>query len=315
MDFCSPGFLAVIFASGTMTDSEAYDMPDKGKRQLAVLALIGTAVLWSIGGLLIKTVQWNPFGIAGGRSLIALIVFLPFLRKCRFQFTFEMIAAAVAYSLTTLLFTGANKLTTAANAILLQYTAPVFVILLASVLLKERMTKVDILCVAGVTAGLVLFVMEGIGRGHLLGDLMALCSGFTFACLAVFMRKQKDANPMESVILGNLINAVICLPVGLVLSRPQGGLEWLVVLGLVQLGFSYLLYSFAIRYVSALQTVLLTVFEPLLNPVWVFLATGERPGWLALAGGAVVLGMVVLHAVLKNRERTAMAAISSVSPT
>ena len=298
-----------------MTDSEAAGMQDKGKRQLAVIALIGTAVLWSLGGLLIKTVQWNPFGIAGGRSLIALIVFLPFLRQCRFRFTFDMIAAAVAYSLTTLLFTGANKLTTAANAILLQYTAPVFVILLASVILKERMTKIDVWCVMGVTAGLVLFVMEGIGGGHLLGDVMALCSGFTFACLAVFMRKQKDANPMESVILGNLINAVICLPIGLVVSKPLGGLEWLVVLGLVQLGFSYLLYSFAIRHVSALQTVLLTVFEPLLNPVWVFLATGERPGWLALAGGAIVLGMVVLHAVLKKRERNALAEFSSVSPT
>jgi drug/metabolite transporter (DMT)-like permease len=315
MDFCSPGCLYVKNAEGTMKDSEAFDMPENGKRQLAVLALIGTAVLWSIGGLLIKTVQWNPFGIAGGRSLIALVVFLPFLRKCRFKFTFEMIAAAVAYSLTTLLFTGANKLTTAANAILLQYTAPVFVMLLGSILLKERLTKIDVWCVAGVTAGLARFVVEGIGGGHLLGDLMALCSGFTFACLAVFMRKQKDANPMESVILGNLINAVICLPVGLVISRPQGGLEWLVVLGLVQLGFSYLLYSFAIRHVSALQTILLTVLEPLLNPVWVFLATGERPGWLALAGGAIVLGMVILHAVLKNRERIAMSKTSPVSLT
>lgn len=281
-------------------------MLETGKRKLAVLALIGTAVLWSIGGLLIKTIQWNPFGIAGGRSLIALIVFLPFIRQCRFKLTFDMLAAAVAFSLTTLLFTGANKMTTAANAILLQYTAPVFVMLLAALLLKERMTRIDIWCVAGVTAGLLLFLIEGIGGGHLLGDIFALCSGFTFACLAVFMRKQKDANPMESIILGNLINAVVCLPIGFVISRPQGGLGWLLVLGLFQLGLSYLLYSFAVRHVSALQTVLLTVLEPLLNPVWVFLATGERPGWLSLVGGGIVLGMVMLHAVLKNREMVAV---------
>lgn len=281
-------------------------MQETGKQKLAVLALIGTAVLWSIGGLLIKTIQWNPFGIAGGRSLIALIVFLPFIRQCRFKLTFDMLAAAVAFSLTTLLFTGANKMTTAANAILLQYTAPVFVMLLAALLLKERMTGIDIWCVAGVTAGLLLFLIEGIGGGHLLGDIFALCSGFTFACLAVFMRKQKDANPMESIILGNLINAVVCLPIGFVISRPQGGLGWLLVLGLFQLGLSYLLYSFAVRHVSALQTVLLTVLEPLLNPVWVFLATGERPGWLSLVGGGIVLGMVMLHAVLKNREMVAV---------
>jgi len=277
-------------------------MLETGKRKLAVAALIGTAMLWSIGGLLIKSVQWNPFGIAGGRSLIALLVFLPFIRQCRFRWSFDMLAAALAYSLTTLLFTGANKMTTAANAILLQYTAPVFVILLASFVLKEKMTKIDLFCVAGVTAGLVLFVVQGIGGGHFLGDVLALCSGFTFACLAVFMRKQKDANPMESVILGNLLNAVVCLPIGLAVSRPAGGLEWLLILGLVQLGMSYVLYSFAVRHVSALQTVLLTVLEPLLNPVWVFLATGERPGALAVTGGIIVLGMVVLHAVLKNRE-------------
>ena len=279
-------------------------MQQQGKHRLAVLGLILTAALWSIGGLLIKSVQWNAIGIAGARSLIALVVFLPFVRQCRFRFSVPMVLGVVAYSLTTILFTAANKNTTAANAILLQYTAPVFVILMASVFLKERMTKVDVLCVVGVLGGLVLFVLEGIGGGHLFGDVLALLSGVSFAGLAVTMRAQKDANPMESVILGNLLNAVICLPIGFSISMPQGGLIPLVLLGVVQLGLSYLLYSFAVRYVSALQTVLLTMLEPLLNPVWVFLATGERPGMLAISGGIVVLFMVVLHAILKNREAT-----------
>ena len=124
----------------------------QGKHRLAVLALIATAALLSIGGLLIKSVQWNAFGIAGARSLIALLVFLPFVRDCRFRFSVPMVMGALSYSLTTILFTAANKTTTAANAILLQYTAPVFVILMASVFLKERMTKVDVLCVGGVLA-------------------------------------------------------------------------------------------------------------------------------------------------------------------
>ena len=269
---------------------------------MAVLALILTATLWSIGGLLIKSVQWNAIGIAGARSLIALAVFLPFVRQCRFRFSVPMVLGTLSYSLTTILFTAANKNTTAANAILLQYTAPVFVILMAHFLLKERMTKVDVLCVLGVLGGLVLFVFEGIGGGHLFGDLLALLSGVSFAGLAVSMRAQKDARPMESVILGNLLNAVICLPIGFSISRPQGGLLFLILLGLVQLGFSYLLYSYAVRHVPALQIVLLTMLEPLLNPVWVFLATGETPGLLALTGGAIVLVMVVVHAVLKNRE-------------
>jgi drug/metabolite transporter (DMT)-like permease len=269
---------------------------------MAVVALIVTAALWSIGGLLIKSVQWNAFGIAGARSLIALVVFLPFVRQCRFRLSVPMVLGTLSYSLTTILFTAANKNTTAANAILLQYTAPIFVILMAHFLLKERMTKVDVLCVLGVLGGLVLFVFEGIGGGHLFGDFLALLSGVCFAGLAVSMRAQKDAKPMESVILGNLLNAVICLPIGFSISLPQGGLLFLVLLGLVQLGLSYLLYSYAVRHVPALQIVLLTMLEPLLNPVWVYLATGETPGLLALVGGAVVLLMVVMHAVLKNRE-------------
>jgi drug/metabolite transporter (DMT)-like permease len=269
---------------------------------MAVVALIVTAALWSIGGLLIKSVQWNAFGIAGARSLIALVVFLPFVRQCRFRLSVPMVLGTLSYSLTTILFTAANKNTTAANAILLQYTAPIFVILMAHFLLKERMTKVDVLCVLGVLGGLVLFVFEGIGGGHLFGDFLALLSGVCFAGLAVSMRAQKDAKPMESVILGNLLNAVICLPIGFSISLPQGGLLFLVLLGLVQLGLSYLLYSYAVRHVPALQIVLLTMLEPLLNPVWVYLATGETPGLLALIGGAVVLLMVVMHAVLKNRE-------------
>ena len=175
--------------------------------------------------MLFRSVQWNAIGIAGARSLIALVVFLPFVRQCRFRFSIPMVLGVVAYSLTTILFTAANKNTTAANAILLQYTAPVFVILMASVFLKERMTKVDVLCVVGVLGGLVLFVLEGIGGGHLFGDVLALLSGVSFAGLAVTMRAQKDANPMESVILGNLLNAVICLPIGFSISMPQGGLK------------------------------------------------------------------------------------------
>lgn len=272
------------------------------KKPLAVIALIMTAALWSLGGLLIKSVDWNPLGIAGARSLIALLVFLPFVNKCKFRFNWLMITGAVSYSLTTVLFTAANKNTTAANAILLQYTAPVFVIILASIFLKERMTRIDYLCVAGVLAGLALFVAEAMEGGRMLGDFFALLSGFTFAVLAVSMRGQKDANPMESVILGNVINAVVFLPIGFAVSSPGGGVQWLLVLGLLQLGLSYLLYSFAVRHVSALQTIMLTVLEPLLNPLWVFLATSERPGLLSIAGGILVLGFVMAHSVLKSRE-------------
>lgn len=268
----------------------------------AIFALLATAVLWSMGGLLIKTIEWNAFGIAGGRSLIALAVFLPFIRRIRFRFTLPAVAGAICYSMTTILFAMANKMTTAANAILLQYTAPIYVIILSAIFLKERARKLDYAAVAGVFAGLVLFLYEGISGSHLAGDLIAILSGVTFAGLAVFMRMQKDADPMVSVIAGNVLNAVVCIPVGLAVSKPAGGMIWLVVLGLFQLGLSYVLYSLAIKRVKALQAVLIAAVEPILNPIWVFLATGERPGGLALLGGLIVMASVLAHSWLRQRQ-------------
>lgn len=277
-------------------------MSKKSPAQLAVFALVLTAILWSSGGLLIKSVGWNSFGIAGGRSLIALLVFVPFFKQIRFRMSFPMIMGAISYSLTTILFATANKMTTAANAILLQYTAPIYVIFLAALLLKERITKVDVAAVFGVFAGLVLFLFEGLNGGHLWGDALALLSGFTFAGVAVFMRMQKDVNPMTSVVLGNIINAVICIPIGFAVSTPTGGMGYLILLGLFQLGLSYALYSYAVKHVKALQIILLTTLEPLLNPVWVFLVRGEKPGWFAVAGGILVIAVVLWHTWRKQKE-------------
>lgn len=264
----------------------------------SVALLLGGALCWSLAGVLFKYVEWPGLAAAGGRGLIAALFLLAVSwRRLRFTWSPLQLGAAAAYAACTILFAAANKLTTAANAILLQYTAPIWIALLGSWLLGERATRADWLAIAAVLGGLALFFYEGLQLNNLAGVLVALASGVAFAVMTIMMRKQKDASALESIILGNLIGFAVGLP-ALWSAPPLPATGWgaLMLLGTVQLGLAYLLYASAIRHVTALEAVLIPVLEPILNPVWVMLAVGERPSWLALAGGSVVLGAVTLRA-------------------
>lgn len=267
-----------------------------------LLLLLAAALLWSLGGLLIKRVDWPPLAVAGGRGLIAGAFLWVCVRRPQFTWTRLQLGAAVAYAACTVLFATATKLTTAANAILLQYTAPVWVALLAAWVLGERATKRDWATIAIVLGGMALFFRDELTATGVLGNVLAILSGVGFAVMTLLLRKQKDGSPIESIILGNLLAGLIGLPSMLGAPLPSaGGLGALLVLGVFQLGLSYLLYSYAIRRVTALEAVLVPVIEPVLNPVWVLLAIGERPGPNALIGGAIVLAAVTVRGVLLLR--------------
>lgn len=247
--------------------------------------------------MLIKAVDWPPLAVAGGRGLIA-AVFLVLTTRGRLRFTWSpvQLGAAVAYAACTLTFVLATKLTTAANAVLLQYTAPVWVALLGAWLLQERPTRADLFAIVAALGGMGLFFADRLDLTNVLGNTVGIVSGVCFAVMAVLMRKQKDTSALESIILGNVIAFVIGVPA--MLSAPPPSLPgWgaLVVLGTVQLGVSYHFYARAIRHITALEAVLVPVIEPILNPVWVFLVLGERPGRFAFAGGVLVLGAVTLR--------------------
>lgn len=259
----------------------------------AILFLLLAAVLWSTGGFFIKWVAWNPVAISGARSAIAALVIAAFFRRnLKITFAPAQIVGAVAYALTVTLFVVANKLTTAANAILLQYTAPVHVALLSAWLLKERPTLRDWFTIIMVLAGMILFFFQQMSPGSLTGNLCALFTGFTFALFIVLLRKQRDASPAASVFLGNVLTAVIGLP--FMLDSPPDLAGWLglIFLGVFQLGTAYVLYTLAISYVTAMEAVLITLIEPLLNPLWVFFLMGEIPAWTSLAGGFIILLVV-----------------------
>jgi drug/metabolite transporter (DMT)-like permease len=279
---------------------------DFSLRRQAVILLIISAVLWSLGGVLIKLVEWHPFAIAGMRSAISVVVLFLAVRRPRFTWSVTQISCAVAYAGTVVMFAVANKHTTAANAILLQYTAPIYIALLSAWFLGERTGILDWITIALVLCGMTLFLLDGLSTGNWLGNGLALASALTFAWLVLLMRRQRDESSIESVILGNVIAALIGLP--FMFGQMPGAKSWLglLLLGVFQLGIPYLLYVKAIRHVTALEAVLIPVIEPLLNPLWVMLTIGEKPSGLALIGGAIVLGAVVGRGIIHTKYRPAL---------
>lgn len=266
-------------------------------RYRAIIFTVGAALLWSLGGLLIKWVDWNPLAISGMRSAIAALLILAYRRRLRFNWSFAQVGGAVAYAATVTLFVTANKMTSAANAILLQYTAPIYVAAFSAWFLGERVTGLDWLTIAASIGGMALFFMDNLTTGGFWGNILALLSAISFAGLALFCRKQKDGSPLESLFLGNILSVLIALPFMFQSMPSISGWTGLILLGVFQLGFSYILYAEAMKHITALEGILIPVIEPVLNPIWVFLLLGERPGYWALIGGSVVLVSVTYRCV------------------
>lgn len=279
----------------------------------AVLLLLTAAVLWSFGGVLIKLIAWSPLGIAGMRSAIAGLFIFLFLRKSKISFSKVQIACAIAYACTTTGFVVGNKLTTAANVILLQYTAPIYVALFGSWFLNERAHLFDWMVILICMGGMVLFFLDELTFGGLWGNVISIFSGITFAAMILLLRKQKSGEPLESILLGNILVALVMLPF-MFESMPDTQ-SWigLGLLGMFQLGLSYVLYSMAIKRVTALEGVLIPVVEPVLNPVWVFLLIGERPGSWAIAGGIIIFVTISIRSIIPVYQGRARNGIISLS--
>jgi len=273
--------------------------------QSGIWAMVATAFLWSIAGLFIKVIDWNPFAIAGARSLISSLVVLAWLRRPRFHWSLPQVGAALAQATTMLLFVSANKTTSAANAILLQYVGPVFTAIIGAWILKERTHWEHWIAFLFVGAGMVLLFMDKLGGGRLLGNALALLSGLVFSFYYIFMRMQKDSSPLESILLAHWLTAVIGIGVALFLPRPV--FTWQAVgavamLGLFQVGVAAILFTAAIKRIPAVFANLIAVIEPVFNPLWVFLALGEAPGFHAIVGGAIIIVAVTAASVVSARR-------------
>jgi drug/metabolite transporter (DMT)-like permease len=265
----------------------------------ALLLLLTAATLWSFGGVLIKLIVWNPLAIAGMRSAIAGLLLILFLRKPKISFSKVQLACAIAYACTTTAFVVGNKLTTAANVILLQYTAPIYVALFGAWLLNERARLFDWGVILICIGGMVLFFLDELTFDRLWGNVISVFSGISFAAMILLLRKQKSGSPLESVLLGNMLVALVMLPFMFDSMPDMRSWMGLGLLGTFQLGLSYVLYSIAIKRVTALEGVLVPIVEPVLNPLWVFLLIGESPGPWAIAGGIVVFITISIRSVIQ----------------
>jgi len=280
----------------------------------AVLYMILTAIIWSTGGLLIKWVDWNPMGIAGIRSGIAALTFFPFIKFDKRIFIKQSIWGAIAYAVTLILFVIANKLTTSANAIFLQNTAPIWVIIFSRFILKVNIRRSDTISVLIILGGMCLFFLDNMGGGKFIGNLLALISGVAFASMLLLMKHELNQTPFNTIFLGNIITFFVCSPFYFGRVPSTSSIVGLLILGVFQIGLSYFLYAMAIKKLTAIEAILIPFIEPLLNPVWVFLFIGERPGLLSICGGIIVIVTLIVRSIiqvqrndindLKSSERT-----------
>ena len=270
----------------------------KDKKTTAMLLMAICALLWSTGGIFIKLISWSPLLIAGARSLISAGVLGAYMaytktpvKLCKYS-----VGAGIGLCGCCTLFVLANKMTTAANAIVLQYSAPVFILIISAVLFKQKMKKKEIMAVAGTMFGIVLFFFDQLAPGNVLGNILAILAGVFLAFMFVFVGQAggDDSIRMSGILFAHLLTALIGIPIGLAGTASFSGMEilYIIILGIFQLGIPYVLYAIASADCPPLACSLIGMLEPLLNPVWVFIFAGEIPGIFAFAGAVVIIAVV-----------------------
>lgn len=276
-----------------------------GQRK-GILCVFLAAVLYSIGGLCIKVIPWNGMSINGGRTAIALVVIGGYLlwRRHRPRLNRWILLGAVCVSGTNILYALANKLTTAANTIVLQFTAPIFVLIFSVIFFRKKPKRLDIATCAVVFGGVLFFFLDSLELGGGLGNLLALLSGVSYAGVFL-MNDMPESDAISSVFFGDLLSMVIGLPF---LARETAftpvAIVSLVVLGVFQVGAAYILLTEGLKTTPPVTASLVSGIEPVLNPILVAVFYHETIGPFALAGAVIVVGGVVIYNALIARDRT-----------
>jgi len=254
--------------------------------------------------LLIKIIPWDAIAIASLRSFVASLLLLIYIGPRSIRINRKTIMIGVFLAICMISFVAATKLTTAINAIMLQYTCPVFTLLIAALFFKVKINKSDVFIVILAMSGIALFFMEKLSVGGLAGNLLALLSGIVYACVFIFAARCDD-DAVHGIFLGHVLCFLVGLPF-LTLNPPVlngTSVAIVIVMGVFQIGLPHIIFGEVIRYVPAFDATIITMIEPLINPVLVFIGMGEAPGALALIGAIVVLTAIILKSWLGIRER------------
>jgi len=261
-----------------------------------------TAFLWSTSGFFIKYLSISAFQISFYRSGIAAVTILiiSLLRSKKFRFEFDRVSnfAALFYAGILIFFVIATKMTTAANAIFLQFTAPVYLVVLEPLLLKTKFEPKNIITILICIAGMILFFFGRLEIGNIYGNLIAIASGICFAMFSLLVKykrvKHNSENTISSAIIGNALVAVIAFIIIFPdLSLTSNETLCLIYMGSVQIGISYIIFNEGIKYVSATESMIIATLEAIFNPIWVFIGIGETPSVYSILGGAIIFGAII----------------------
>lgn len=267
------------------------------KKRTGIAAMLGASLCFSVGGLLIKIIPWNPLVINGVRNLIACCVIGLFiiLTKHRLKFNLTVMAGALCMAGVTTCYTIANKLTTAGNTIVLQYTAPVWIMILMYLFFGKRPGRTELVTIVIVLAGIICFFFEGLSTGKVAGDVFALLSGIFYA--GVFMLNQfEKGDALSSIFFGQLMCGVLMTP--MIVRETQFSpsiLAAVFLLGSVQVGLAYILFSIGTKYTDPVTASVINAIEPVLNPILVAVFYGERLGRLSVIGAVVVIAGILFY--------------------
>ncbi|MBQ6359720.1 MAG: EamA family transporter [Lachnospiraceae bacterium] len=290
--------------------SDLHDMGDYTRNGIMNEQIKGTiyvllaAIALSLSGLFVKLATWDSIAVLGGKSAATLAVAAVYMKMTNYRFVFNkpVILGGICLSLISLMFTVATRATSAANAIVLQYTQPFFVILLLWLIYKQRPAKAEITAVVIAFVGILFFFMDKLTPGGMTGNIIAICSGFVYAVF-MLIKKMKGSDYVSSVVLSAVLNVVTCgwrIPMQTD-WRPVPVLM-VALFGTVSCFFGYLFLSAGLDRIPLVTGALLTMLEPVLNPIWVALFYGETMGVMSVVGTVILLGTAAVYSVRQIRK-------------
>lgn len=276
------------------------------KENLAIIEMLICATLWSIAGIFMKLLPWNGFAVAGLRSLIAGLTIAAYIliKGMRIIINRRTLITGVFTACVYTCFAVANKLTTAANAIVLQFSSPVFIVIFSALILKKRIRRSDALVVSFTLIGIALFFFDQLRPGYILGNFVAIAAGMFMAGMFMAVGELEGEQRFSGILIGQSLTFLVGLPF-VIATRPEFTVIStlsILILGVFQLGISYVLYVESSKYCPPLACSLLGAAEPLLNPVWVLIFDGERPGIFALIGGVIVVVSITIWCVFGQEK-------------
>jgi len=269
-----------------------------------IIAIVIAALLWSTGGLFIKLISLDAYQLSFYRSIFSALTFAVLFRRKVFVFNTAVLLNGLFYAGILILFVIATKLTTAANAIFLQYTAPIYVLIFEPLILKTKLKAINVISVIISFIGMTLFFVGEISPSHLEGNLVALLSGICFAAFLIGIRKSSEEFRVPSIFWGNIFIPLICFnSVYPEFNIDMTNFLMVAYLGIFQIGLAYAIFTYSIKRIEGIEAALIAMIEPVMNPIWVYLGYGEKPSPFAILGGLIILSTITIRTIITEKRR------------